>query len=77
MRSIDEYMQVILRYNRSIDINDDDVILMYVWNNYDFEFQRDVRVFVINDIIDNFVKRLQQISKLWFKKNRQINYQNR
>ena len=70
MRSIDEYMQVILRYDRSIDIHDDDVILIYVWNNFDFEFQRDIRAFVINNIIDNFVKRLQQIFELWFKKTR-------
>ena len=30
MRSIDEYIQVITRYDRSIDINDDDAILTYV-----------------------------------------------
>ena len=30
MRSVDEYVQVITRYDRSIDINDDDAILTYV-----------------------------------------------
>ena len=30
MRSIDEYIQIITRYDQSIDINDDDAILIYV-----------------------------------------------
>ena len=71
MRSIDEYVQVITRYDRSTDIKNNDVILTYVWKNLDFELQRDIETSFIDDIIDNFAKRLQQISKLWLNKARQ------
>ena len=47
MRSIDEYLQIITRYDRLININDNDAILTYVWKNLDFEFQRDIEIFFI------------------------------
>ena len=48
MRSINEYVQVITRYDRSIDINDDS-ILIYILKNLDFELQRDIEIFFIDD----------------------------
>ena len=75
MRSINENVQIILRYDRSTNIIDNDVILIHIWNKLKLEFQRDIETLIANNITNNFVKRLQQIFELWSKKTRQINYQ--
>ena len=70
LRFVNEYIQIIFRYSRAIELSEF-AVLTIVWKNFDFELQRDVRVFESNDDQDDFIKRLKQICELWINKNRQ------
>ena len=70
LRFVNEYIQIIFRYSRTIELSES-AALTIVWKNLDFELQRDVRVLESNDDQDDFIKRLEQICELWVNKSRQ------
>ena len=70
LRSVDEYIQAILRYSRAAELPES-AALTIAWKNLDFELQRDVRVLEPNDDQDDFIKRLEQACELWASKSRQ------
>lgn len=71
LRSVDEYVQAILRYGRSARMEHPSA-LMQAWKNLDWDSQYSVRMPALNTTTDGFIKELEGAVELWASRARQM-----